>query len=168
MPPTRRAYDALVQWAAAAHDDVLRKLASSRYEPLAQDSFSTKGTRFRVSPCRLFAYLAAALSLLLMFVVYTGGGSFSSGFDTSRTTISKEDFIAAVVRDPVEGLLDLGPIQQKCNETKFQDGLVWECAPVNGGIGNVVNMVLNCVRYAVEAGGNYVSFTCSVSCSRPL
>ncbi|KAM7221099.1 hypothetical protein V8F06_003484 [Rhypophila decipiens] len=135
---------------------------SPRYEPLGQDSLSTdKRTprRFGLvsSLCRVLACIAAALavgsSLSATFTVKIATTTFLSTSGADRaTTISKHDFIAAVLRDPVEGLVDLGPIQKKCNETKFQEGLIWQCAPVNGGIGNVVNMVLNCVRYALEAG----------------
>ncbi|KAK4219168.1 hypothetical protein QBC37DRAFT_478101 [Rhypophila decipiens] len=148
---------------------------SPRYEPLGQDSLSTdKRTprRFGLVPslCRVLACIAAALSVCLLFAVYSRGSAVGSSLSATftvkiatttflstsgadrATTISKHDFIAAVLRDPVEGLVDLGPIQKKCNEIKFQEGLIWQCAPVNGGIGNVVNMVLNCVRYALEAG----------------
>lgn len=69
--------------------------------------------------------------------------------------MSKEDYIAAVLRNPVEGLLDPAPIRAMCDATKFQDGLVWHCELVNGGVGNVGNMWLNCLRYAIEAGGMY-------------
>ncbi|KAF8850239.1 hypothetical protein BDZ45DRAFT_603133 [Acephala macrosclerotiorum] len=71
---------------------------------------------------------------------------------SSRTTISRDQFIAAILREPVEGTIDLDPIRKKCDETKFQEGLVWHCAAGNGGIGNEANMWLNCVRYAIEAG----------------
>lgn len=71
---------------------------------------------------------------------------------SSRPRLSKEAYIDAVLRNPVEGLLDPEPIRQKCNETRFQPGLVWHCDTVVGGLGNVGNMWLNCVRYAIEAG----------------
>lgn len=74
---------------------------------------------------------------------------------TSRTSISKDDFIAAILRDPVEGLLDPEPIRNMCDEVKYQEGLVWHCDTIVGGIGNVGNMWLNCVRYAIEAGGEH-------------
>lgn len=67
--------------------------------------------------------------------------------------ITKEEYIDAVMRNPVEGTLDLAPIRAKCDSVKFQPGLIWHCELVNGGIGNVGNMWLNCVRYAMEAGG---------------
>ncbi|CAK7207234.1 inducible alternative oxidase 2 [Sporothrix eucalyptigena] len=70
----------------------------------------------------------------------------------SHPRTKKSQYINAVLRNPVEGLLDPEPIARKCNETVFQEGLVWHCDTVIGGIGNVGNMWLNCVRYAIEAG----------------
>ena len=73
--------------------------------------------------------------------------------ESARAMITKEEYIDAVMRNPVEGTLDLAPIRAKCDSVKFQPGLIWHCELVNGGIGNVGNMWLNCVRYAMEAGG---------------
>lgn len=70
--------------------------------------------------------------------------------------MAKEEYIDAFLREPVEGLLDPLPIRKKCDATKFQPGLVWHCELVNGGIGNVGNMWLNCLRYAVEAGATTI------------
>ncbi|CAK7237294.1 hypothetical protein SCUCBS95973_009913, partial [Sporothrix curviconia] len=72
--------------------------------------------------------------------------------ESARAMITKEEYIEAVMKNPVEGTLDLAPIRAKCDSVVFQPGLVWHCELVNGGIGNVGNMWLNCVRYAMEAG----------------
>ncbi|CAK7271874.1 hypothetical protein SEPCBS119000_004830 [Sporothrix epigloea] len=76
--------------------------------------------------------------------------------ESARTLITKEEYIDAVLRNPVEGTLDLAPIRAKCDSVVFQPGLIWHCELVNGGIGNVGNMWLNCVRYAIEAGASYI------------
>lgn len=134
------------------------------YQPLAQDALSInadinaqlKREYLRWRFWKLFAFTAC---LLCVLAVYSrGDGIFSiisPALGLSRTHISKDQFIAAILREPIEGLLDPDPIRKKCNETKFQDGLVWHCAAVVGGIGNVANMWLNCVRYAIEAGGTF-------------
>lgn len=152
------------RWRAGVHD-----LWS--YRQLSQNS--SEPNRSRVSrwakgllplgrrQWRWFASFTAFLSIFTAFVVYSrGDGTLSSTGDINnlRTKISKDDFIAAILREPVEGLLDPEPIRQKCNDTKFQEGLVWHCAAGNGGIGNEANMWLNCVRYAIEAGGNMSPF----------
>jgi hypothetical protein len=110
---------------------------------------------------KLFAYIAVVLCLVAGFALHLRGFSTISikrpalGLGLSRTDISRDQFIAAVLREPVEGLFDPDPIHKKCDETKFKEGLVWHCATIVGGIGNIANMWLNCVRYAIEAGGTF-------------
>lgn len=144
-----------------------QKLVSSYrpYQPLVQDVLSSgfgvnsqpKRERLRLRLWRLFICTAAILCVLVIFTISSGGyrilSTSTPSPGSSRSNISKEQFVAAILQEPVEGLLDPEPIRRKCNETKFQEGLVWHCAAVNGGIGNVINMWLNCVRYAMEAGG---------------
>lgn len=72
--------------------------------------------------------------------------------------LTKDEFVNAVLRAPVEGLPDVAAIRQKCeHDTKWQPGLVWFCAPVNPGLVNALISVLDCLRYALEAGGKLVS-----------
>jgi hypothetical protein len=47
-------------------------------------------------------------------------------------------------------------IQSVCSQTKWTPGLVFTCDNSGGGIGNLRNSILNCVRYAIEAGGALV------------
>ncbi|EPE02836.1 alternative oxidase [Ophiostoma piceae UAMH 11346] len=97
---------------------------------------------------RLLLFTALALCIL--------GGIFYRNGPVQPSPVPNEDFIAAVLRSPVEGLLDPEPIQYMCAASKLQDGLVWHCDTVVGGIGNVGNMWLNCMRYAIEAGATAV------------
>lgn len=148
------AYDA----AQSVIQGVGRARFGRRYSPLAQDSSPSQGTSVSLRPTIRYVYAAACLLVVFGFVAYSRGGLYTHAAANatsrlSRADLSKDQYIAAVMRNPVEGLLDPEPIRQKCSETKFQEGLVWQCAAANGGIGNVANMVLNCVRYAVEAGG---------------
>ncbi|CAK7211139.1 inducible alternative oxidase 2 [Sporothrix curviconia] len=104
---------------------------------------------------RLSIYTAFVLTLLCFLSLYSGSHGLlplPPSPRPHRSRLSKEEYIRAVLRNPVEGLLDPEPISQKCSETRFQEGLVWHCDTVVGGIGNVGNMWLNCVRYAIEAG----------------
>jgi hypothetical protein len=133
-----------------------------QYQPLGQDTNTNVNAQPRRKhlPLRLwqlFAYTAGFLCVVAAFAVFSrGDGKLSTTLSLSRANISKDQFIAAILRDPVEGLLDPDPIRKKCNETKFQEGLFWHCAAIVGGIGNVANMWLNCVRYAIEAGGTFI------------
>jgi len=121
---------------------------------------SQQGEHSRFRSRKLLAYPAVFLCVLVAFAVYSRGDGLFSIINSgpSRTDIPKDQFIAAILREPIEGLVDPDPIRKKCNETKFQEGLVWHCAAVKGGIGNVANELLNCVRYAIEAGGVFVLF----------
>ena len=97
---------------------------------------------------RLLLFTALALGIL--------GGIFYHDALARAAPMSKEDYIAAVLRSPVEGLLDAEPVEHMCAASRLQDGLVWHCDTVVGGIGNVGNMWLNCMRYAIEAGATAV------------
>ena len=128
-----------------------------------------RGEHLRFRSWKLLAYPAVFLCVLSAFAVYSRGDGLFSIINSgpSRTNISKDQFIAAILREPIEGLVDPDPIRKKCNEIKFQEGLVWQCAAVKGGIGNVANQWLNCVRYAIEAGGIFLFFlSISISLNR--
>lgn len=44
-------------------------------------------------------------------------------------------------------------LQALCNTRRWQQGLNWECV-AKGGLGNIRNEMLNCIRFALEAGGS--------------
>ncbi|KAK2628947.1 hypothetical protein QTJ16_002050 [Diplocarpon rosae] len=46
------------------------------------------------------------------------------------------------------------PLARVCNETKWQPGFVFVCDNNSGGIGNIRNFILTCVRYAIDAGAS--------------
>ncbi|KAJ5046533.1 uncharacterized protein L3040_003776 [Drepanopeziza brunnea f. sp. 'multigermtubi'] len=46
------------------------------------------------------------------------------------------------------------PLARACNETKWQPGFVFVCDNNSGGIGNIRNFILTCIRYAIEAGAS--------------
>ncbi|KAH8590856.1 hypothetical protein B0O99DRAFT_478477, partial [Bisporella sp. PMI_857] len=46
------------------------------------------------------------------------------------------------------------PLQRLCNETVFQPGLAFVCDNNSGGIGNIRNFILTCIRYAIDAGAS--------------
>lgn len=46
------------------------------------------------------------------------------------------------------------PLERVCNETRFQPGLVYICDNNSGGIGNIRNFILTCIRYAIDAGAS--------------
>lgn len=166
MFSARRISAFLAQKVVVAYHAALWAILDARflwpYQPLAQDALSINADintqlrreHLRLRLWKLSACTAGFLCVLAAFAVYSS--TINPALGLSRTNISRDQFIAAILREPVEGLLDPDPIRKKCNETKFQEGLVWHCAAVVGGIGNVANMWLNCVRYAIEAGGTFL------------
>lgn len=70
---------------------------------------------------------------------------------------NKENFIETVLRHPLEGPFDPAPIRAKCDRTHFRPGLIWHCAHITPGVANAANELLNCVRFALEAGGELLS-----------
>lgn len=65
----------------------------------------------------------------------------------------KQNFIKAVVSNDIDGPMNLEPLTDLCRNTQWQPGLIVKCQPFPGGIGNIRNMFLNCIRFAIEAGG---------------
>lgn len=46
------------------------------------------------------------------------------------------------------------PLARACNETTYHPGLVFVCDNNSGGIGNIRNFILTCIRYAIDAGAS--------------
>lgn len=57
----------------------------------------------------------------------------------------------------IDDPLDNTPLWELCNGKQWRKGLIFDCPRPAGGVGNVRNKVLTCVRYAIEAGGMYRS-----------
>ena len=65
----------------------------------------------------------------------------------------KATFIQAFLDHEIDGPFDPAPIQKVCASKKWNDNLTIVCGAPQGGIGNVRNVFLTCLRYAIEAGG---------------
>ena len=46
------------------------------------------------------------------------------------------------------------PLERLCNETEWVPGLTFVCDNNSGGIGNIRNFILTCIRYAIDAGAS--------------
>lgn len=84
---------------------------------------------------------------------------FYSGFRRSDDLNSSPPalYSAATAKD----LFDSPPlnepaIRKVCEETKWNQSLAFTCFESTGGIGNVRNSMLNCIRYTIHAGGTLV------------
>lgn len=155
MLSVRRFAASITQNAAQTCYDLTSNFTSSPiYKPLPQHSQpekNNKETTHRI-------YKRAAYILFLFFTVfvlfqYWDANIFVTEQLDPRQRLSKENFTEAILRNPIVGVFDPEPVRAKCDEIKYQEGLIWHCGVIVGGIGNVMNMFLNCARYAIEAGG---------------
>ncbi|KAI9729517.1 MAG: hypothetical protein M1818_008489 [Claussenomyces sp. TS43310] len=75
---------------------------------------------------------------------------------TYDAKISESKFVEIVSSTDVDGPFDTTPLKELCSKKVPTPGLVFTCNKANGGIGNVRNQLLGCIRYAIEAGGGLV------------
>lgn len=62
-------------------------------------------------------------------------------------------FIKQALQTEIDGPFDGEWISRLCNSRAWVPGLIAKCDAPQGGIGNVRNVFLNCIRFAIEAGG---------------
>lgn len=110
-------------------------------------------------PTLNFSSVAHIIQILvpLLFIVWT---LFYFGLARSRydevvrglsnpKTVFVNDFLA----NEVDGRFDGWGIARLCQRTKWIPDLIMSCAPSSGGVGEVRNAHLNCIRIAIEIGG---------------
>ncbi|KFY74790.1 hypothetical protein V499_05213 [Pseudogymnoascus sp. VKM F-103] len=68
----------------------------------------------------------------------------------------KEQFIRAVLDNEIDGDFDPKAMRRVCASKKWNDDLIFVCGAPQGGLGNIRNVFLTCVRYAIEAGAAFV------------
>jgi hypothetical protein len=75
--------------------------------------------------------------------------------DVYRGTVTgkKRLFVEDILATEIDGPFDGSPLADLCNTKKWIPGLIFKCEAPQGGLTNVRNIFLNCVRYAIEAGG---------------
>lgn len=92
---------------------------------------------------------------LLLTLVITGWSLYSIGFlevsadGKNEKVLFVGDFLESKADDDFDG----EPIASLCWAKNWTGGLVFNCDAPTGGIGVVRNVHLNCIRFAIEAGG---------------
>ncbi|KAG9237517.1 hypothetical protein BJ875DRAFT_149015 [Amylocarpus encephaloides] len=66
--------------------------------------------------------------------------------------VPNEAFIQQWLASEIDGDLNLKPLGELCTRSNWTEGLIASCGSPQGGVGNVRNVFLNCVRFAIEAG----------------
>ena len=76
-----------------------------------------------------------------------------------RVTVSgkKAVFVEAVLETEIDGAIENSALVELCKKRVWTPGLIFNCETPKGGVGNVRNVFLNCLRYAIEAGGTFFS-----------
>lgn len=111
-------------------------------------------------------YTTLALGLLLFFFSLGHDGTYTAPLFSSSSSAPSSPFIIKSPKNPHEKLQqqygDLSlpdapfvswPLARLCqDDTAWVPGLVFMCNNNSGGIGNIRNFILTCLRYAIEAG----------------
>jgi hypothetical protein len=104
---------------------------------------------------QLFTLVKFAAPLIIIFwsIAY---------FTTSTSTYTevlrqfkdeKSLFISDFLEHEIDGYFDGSSIADLCKRNQWTPGLFLSCESPAGGVGNVKNAHLNCIRFAIEMGG---------------
>lgn len=122
------------------------------------------GAHVKMSPHALHI---SKLAIILFLVLFTGYYVFSRPEITQadyheiyRVAVSgkKAAFVEAALETEIDGPIDNSALVELCKRKIWTPGLIFNCESPSGGVGNVRNVVLNCIRYAIEAGGRHPFF----------
>ena len=70
------------------------------------------------------------------------------------STSGKSAFIDSISATEIDGPFDNSNLIELCASRKWVEGLIFKCEAYGGGIVEARNVVLNCLRFAIEAGGS--------------
>lgn len=104
---------------------------------------------------QLFSVLKFAVPLIIFFgtVAYltTSPAAYNEYLRAFRD--EKELFVADFLEHEIDGQFDGSSIADLCSRTTWTPGLFLSCDSPAGGVANVKNAHLNCIRFAIEMGG---------------
>lgn len=70
----------------------------------------------------------------------------------------RELFISDFLVHEIDGEMDGSGLSELCASKKWTPGLILTCDPVPGGLSVVKNAHLNCIRFAIEMGGEFLLY----------
>lgn len=113
--------------------------------------------RFEPSRLRLAVKLGLPLFIIFWSINSLLGVSPYDYSDSALRTFGSEKsvFVSDFLAHDIEGHADFdgAPIRALCDSKTWRKDLILSCDPVPGGLGQVRNAALNCIRLAIEAGG---------------
>jgi hypothetical protein len=80
--------------------------------------------------------------------------SAPSAFSSSLTPASQSISLFSLNDYDFGGNYVGWPLKRLCNETEWVPGLTFICDNNSGGIGNIRNFILTCIRYAIDGGAS--------------
>ncbi|ESZ98647.1 hypothetical protein SBOR_0885 [Sclerotinia borealis F-4128] len=98
----------------------------------------------------------------LIFVAIIGFGwylfSDHDYHETLQVAVSgkKGVFIQKALRTDIDGPFDDSTLTEVCENIEWREGLIFQCEAPYGGVANIRNVLLNCFRYALEAGATSI------------
>ncbi|KAF7927974.1 hypothetical protein BELL_0715g00020 [Botrytis elliptica] len=98
----------------------------------------------------------------LIFIVTIGFGFYLFSdhdyHETLQIAVSgkKGIFVQKALRADIDGPFDDSTLVEVCDNTEWREGLIFQCEAPSGGVANIRNILLNCVRYAIEAGATSI------------
>lgn len=119
-------------------------------------SLLTRSPVMLTSTRRPWMLLVPLVVFVVFVALYNAPNSIPRPFNDNflfGQTIPEAKFVQTFLENPIDGPHDLAPLRELCASRQWTEGLILKCAPTPGGVGNVRNMLLNCLRFGLEAGG---------------
>jgi hypothetical protein len=109
---------------------------------------------------RIAKYLAPAL-LLLYFISYLDGNQIRGRYAEVLRSFKNEKklFVSDLLESQVDGKFEGTELARLCAGKGWHPddkALILTCSPIPGGMGEVKNGLLHCIRFAIEIGGQSV------------
>jgi len=83
--------------------------------------------------------------------------SISTTTDTDTlNTKAKTVWIEKSLQSEIDGIFDGTAIKAMCSKKRWDHRAVVSCGRIQGGVGNVRNVILTCLRFTMEAGADFV------------
>lgn len=110
-----------------------------------------------VVPASLFGWYLLTTALSSSSLDTTPSAIFHTspfrGGSRPSTKPTENSFIKQLLDNDLNPQFVGTALTEVCKSKRWKSGLIFSCDPAEGGIGNIRNIILNCVRYAIEAGG---------------
>ncbi|KAH8820195.1 hypothetical protein F5884DRAFT_39693 [Xylogone sp. PMI_703] len=88
--------------------------------------------------------------------VLAGHAQSEHGSTGLKENMSSQEFIAAAMTSAQEDNFDHSHIRAMCDAQQWDPSVVFTCHGIIGGIGNIRQELLHCIRYSISAGAGLI------------